>query len=270
MSIVNEELPWVLCDVLGVVYAISCKSVLSLNQLLKVTPLPSSPPEIRGVIDFRGRVIQLVDTRKLLNLKSNQEDINEFCAMMDARYNDHLNWITTLENSVLNKTKFTLTTDPHKCAFGKWYDSYKPLNRNVTALLKKFDAPHKAVHKLGVTVEEMINRNDHDGAITLINAVRNTELKQMVHLFEEIKQGYKESKSEISVVLGNDDHCMSITADEIVAIEHLKEIDQELLDETMTKADFIVGVGKRKNDSVVFLMSDEYILNTYSGCKVSS
>lgn len=40
--------------------------------------------------------------------------------MLAERETDHVNWINELERSVQEKRKFTLTTDPYKCAFGKW------------------------------------------------------------------------------------------------------------------------------------------------------
>ena len=269
MNMSKEQTPWVLLDIAGIIYAMSCEFVLSLGQLQKVTALPLAPDVIRGVMDFRGKSIELIDTRKLLNLKSSEEEINDFCEMMNARYNDHLNWITNLENSVLNNTKFTLTTDPHKCAFGKWYDNYKPSNTQMKFMLAKFDAPHKAVHRLGVTVEELIKNNDTETAISLINSVKDTDLKQMVHLFDDVKEGYRQSRCESFLVLGDENHALAITADEILSIENIGEIDQDLLQETMTQSDCLLGVGKRKDGSSVFLFHDEHILNTFSSRKLS-
>lgn len=113
---------------------IPCEFVLSLSQLKNVTPLPESPKEISGVIDFRGHMVELIDIKNILNFKPTKEEIQEFCELMDARRQDHINWLTTLENSVKNETEFTLTTDPHKCAFRKWYDSYNPDIGNIMFL----------------------------------------------------------------------------------------------------------------------------------------
>lgn len=77
------------------------------------------------MIDFRGKTIELLDTRTLLNVKSISEEIREFCDMIDARRQDHINWLNKLESCVHDDVEFTLTTDPHKCAFGKWYDHYE-------------------------------------------------------------------------------------------------------------------------------------------------
>ena len=261
----KENLPWVLISIAKVTYAISCEFVLSLSQLEVVTPLPRSPIEIRGVIDFRGQIIELLNIRKMLNLKSSEEEIQEFFALMEARRQDHINWLTTLENSVKNETEFTLTTDPHKCAFGKWYDSYDPKNGNImfNVAFARFDTPHKAIHEIGIKAGELLKNNNKKGAIELIESTRNTTLKEMMHLFDDLKAAFRESKREIVIVIGDGKDNISVAVDEIVAIEHLTEIDQDLIKNTMTDTEYISGIGKRKNGASVLLLNDDYLLERY-------
>lgn len=259
--------PWVLLELEDVIYATSCESVLSLNQLSDATPLPKAPSEVRGVINFRGRIIELLDTRKLLGIKSITEEVAEFNAMMEQRYNDHLNWINTLENTVKNDTEFTLTTDPHKCAFGKWYDSYNSKNTNVMFLstFAKFDKPHKEIHGVAHKAEHLIAAGDRQAAIDLIESTKNTKLKEMLHLFDEIKEAYAESLKEIVVVTGeNESKCVGLSVDLITSIEHLTDFDENLVKDSMTGTEYLSGIARRKDGSVVILLNDEYILNKYS------
>ena len=90
----------------------------------------------------------------------------------------------------------------------------------------------------------------------------------MMHIFDDIKEAFKESKREILLVLGDGEHNISISVDKVVAIEHLNEIDQDLIKSTITKTEYLLGIGKRKNDAPVFLLNDEYILKTFSGQKL--
>lgn len=257
--------PWVLLAINNIVYGISCESVLSLSQLPEVNTLPVAPPEVRGVIHFRDKLIQLIDTRKILNIKTIIDSINEFNTMIDARYKDHLNWINTLENTVYDDTEFTLTTDPHKCAFGKWYDSYDSKNSNMMFLstFAKFDKPHKAIHQIAIKAKELIEKGNKEAAIELIDSTKNTELKQMLSLFDDIKEAYKESLKEIVMVIGNENDCVGLSVDRITAIEHLSEIDENLIKESITNTEYLSGMGKRKNGSVAFLLNDEYILSKF-------
>lgn len=257
--------PWVLVDVNNVVYAFSCESVLSLMQIPEITKLPKVPKEVRGVIDFRSRSIQLIDTRILLSLKSIEEDIKDFDAMIDQRYKDHLNWLETLEKCVKDDVEFTLTTDPHKCAFGKWYDSYHLDDANImfSSVFAKFDEPHKAIHQIGIKARELVESGRKNEAFDLIDSVRNTTLKLMINLFDELKNAYKESRRETVIVLGEENKCVGLSVDQIVAIEHLFDFDENFIKESMTNTEYLLGVAKRKNDTVVLLLNDDYILSQY-------
>lgn len=266
MNISKINSPWVLLNINNVNYGISCESVLSLSQLPKVTSMPAVPPEIRGVINFRDKIIQLVDTRTLLRTKTITEDIKEFNEIIDQRCQDHLNWINTLEATVNNNTEFALTTDPHKCAFGKWYDNYNINNSNLmfSSVFAKFDKPHKAIHQIAIRVKELTAKGDKKAALELIESTKNTELEQMLHLFKEIKEAYVDSKKEIVVTIGeNEQHCLSLSVDKITAIEHLFEIDEDLIRDSITSTEYIAGIGKRKDGSVAFLLNDEYILSKF-------
>lgn len=258
--------PWVLIELNKVVYAISCEAVLSLNQVPTITPMPKSPREVRGVIDFRNKIIELLDTRTLLGIKSITEEIKDFAEMMDQRFKDHTNWIETLEKSVFLENEFTLTTDPHKCAFGKWYDNYQIDNSNTKLLstYKKFDKPHQAIHKIGITAKELIDNGKKEEAIALIKSTKETELKQMFHLFDDIKDAFAESKRETVVVFGvNENKCIGLSVDQITAIEHLFEIDENFIQDSVTNTDYLSGIAKRKDDSVVLIINDDYILKKY-------
>lgn len=262
MNEVKISSPWVLLDINGIVYAVSCESVLSLSQLQTINPVPTLPAQVRGVIEFRDRLIQLVDSRTLLGFKKMDDEIKDFNDLMEQRYKDHENWVKTLEDSVLHDTEFTLTTDPHQCAFGKWYDSYKPKSANIMFLstFAKFDEPHKAIHKIGITAKQLIEKGKKQEAIDLVNSVKNTELKQMIQLFKELKEAYGYSRKEIVVVIGTDEkNCIGLSVDQIVAIEHLFEIDENLIKDQITETEYLEGLGKRKDGSVVFLLNDDYI-----------
>lgn len=257
--------PWVLLRINNVIYSVSCNVVLSLSQLPFITPLPKSPTEIRGVMDFRGKSIQVLDSRIMLGSPPISADIEDFYMLMEQRYNDHLNWINTLEKTVNEGTDFTLTTDPHKCAFGKWYDSYNPKNTNIMFLttFAKFDAPHKAIHQIAIKAQEMIHKGCKKEALEYISSVKNSELKQMLSLFDDLKIAYNDSNKEIAVVLGDNSKCVALSVDYIVAIENLTDIDENLISDSITNIQYLSGIAKRKDGSVAFLLNDEYILKQF-------
>lgn len=263
MKEIKENLPWVLLDVAGIVYAISCEHVLSLHQVGKITPVPNSPDEISGVIDFRGQIIQLLNIRYILSIKAAEDEILEFERLMDQRKQDHMTWLETLKDSIVNNKPFSLTTDHHACAFGKWYDNFHTDDTNLMFILAKFDEPHKAIHRVGIDACNLAARGNREGAMKLIERTNDTILHRMIDLFEQVKEAYRESKKEILVVFGDNARSIGIAVDEIVAIEYLRDFDEELIKNTITNTDYLIGTGKRKDGKVVFLLNDECLLQTF-------
>ncbi|MCL2081217.1 MAG: chemotaxis protein CheW [Oscillospiraceae bacterium] len=71
---VSGDFPWVLFSVGDVVYAIFSKHVLSIEILNATTPLVDSPIYARGITNFRGDMISLIDLRMLFGLPPNVLD----------------------------------------------------------------------------------------------------------------------------------------------------------------------------------------------------
>lgn len=257
---------WVLLNLVGNIYAISCQTVLSLFKVTEIIPLPAFSEEIRGVIKYQEKIIQLIDIKRIFNLKPTQEELDEFSKLMQMRKQDHINWLTDLESSVQNNTKFTLTTDPHKCAFGKWYDSFDANETNnimfMTAFAR-FDTPHKAIHELGIKAKKLVENNDREAAIRLINEAKNKELGQMMHLFDDLMEAYIESKREVVVVFGEGQEIICLVADEIVSIEDLGDVDKDLLEETIGCSEYLLGIAKRKDGQPVFVIDHQFLINKF-------
>lgn len=261
--------PHVLVDVAGLIYAVPCNYVLSLEQLNVVTPIPTSFPEVRGVVKFRGKIIELLNTRVLFNSKTIDEDVNNFFALMDAKLEDQLNWFKNLEECVENGKEFVLANDSNQSEFAKWYDKFKDTmtTHDATLVLEvaKFDKPYKAVYKAGVDALNMTRRGNKEGAIKLIQETKSNELKELISIFSSVKETYSNSKKEIMLVLGKtEQEAISLAVDEVVAIEHIFEVDEALLSETTTNTDYIKAVAKRKNNTVIFVLNSEAILGNYS------
>jgi methyl-accepting chemotaxis protein len=78
---------------------------------------------------------------------------NKLKAEMEEREIDHLLWAASLCQTFSDKTKTAITveTDPHKCAFGKWYygEGRKEAEKMLPVLkevLAKIEEPHNHLH----------------------------------------------------------------------------------------------------------------------------
>ena len=69
----TADFPWVLFSVNNVVYAVFSTHVLSIEILGDSTPLVNSPAYSRGITNFRGDMIALIDIRTLFCLPTREE-----------------------------------------------------------------------------------------------------------------------------------------------------------------------------------------------------
>lgn len=261
----EKDLPWVILNIAGENYAISTKNIISLNRIPDIIHPPNAPKEIRGMIKFREKIIELLNIRTILGFKTIEEEIEDFKNLMDLRLQDHKNWLDKLNKIVTDDLEFDLITDPHKCAFGKWYDAYDVKNTSIMfqSAFAKFDIPHKRIHEIAIKAEGFIKQKDKQSAIDLIQKTKDNELKQMMFLFEEIKLAYIDSKREIVTVLGNESKYICMAVDEVLSIEYLTDFEEDLIKESITDSEYLMGIAKRKNGTALVLLNDDYLLSQF-------
>jgi purine-binding chemotaxis protein CheW len=220
----------------------------------KVTRVPDGIDYMPGTITVRGSIIPLIDFRIYTGQPSANQDIDDFCQLMDQRLKDHQNWITELKASIDEEREFKLATDPHKCAFGKWYDNYKSDDRMINHILKKFDGPHKAIHSIAEKVNKLVRENKCAEAHESIDRTSGTELLRMVALFTEIKEAVREAgRRRIAMVLEIEGKTIALDIDEVVSVEHISNIENAPKRQS-GRVD-ISRIGRReKNDDIVLLM----------------
>jgi len=253
--------PWVIFMLAKESYAVPCQYVQMMGVVPSVTTIPNAPAFIRGTIQNRNQTTPLIDLRVRLNMLSFP---NELETQMKRREQDHINWINELENSVKENRLFELTTDHHKCKFGKWFDTYEPKSYEEGEFLKKFDTPHQKIHKIAIKVEEYVKKKEQRRALEIIKQVRDNELVEMINLFPEfIEITRQQTEKEVVVILDDNNSRTSITADSIIGVEKLKENTFEPIStiERTEDSTLIYGIAKlTKSDSVVLLLDVKNLL----------
>ena len=80
------DFPWVLFSIDDVVYGIFSTHVLSIEILSETTPLVNSPHYTRGITNFRGDMISLIDLRALFGLPEVEqtEDFREMMVVLEV------------------------------------------------------------------------------------------------------------------------------------------------------------------------------------------
>ncbi|MDH5751481.1 MAG: chemotaxis protein CheW [Deltaproteobacteria bacterium] len=240
-------------------YALQADSIQEMVQIAEVRQLPLGVEFLRGLITIRDKAMPLFDLRTRLGLSSLDESIEKLIELFDAREQDHINWLIELEQSVKERRPFKLTTDPHKCAFGRWYDNFKSENLIVQAQLGKFDQPHKSIHAIAEQVAEMEERGEFDEALALIETTRNQELALMITLFEQTRRVIRETRRELAVLVYFNSSIIALAVDGVHSVEQLKASDGGEL--SFTVNDMVQGFGKSNMEDMVMLLDHTRLLS---------
>lgn len=257
--------PWVVFMLHTTQMAISAEHVQSMVVVSEPSKVPNASDHVRGVINLRGTIVPLIDLRVRLGMPSFLAEVEEFCSLMDQREQDHRRWIEELEASVREQRAFTLATDPHQCAFGKWYDSYQPASYTLASLLKQFEAPHRVIHGIAEKVFTLEKKGDTAGAYKLIEECHDRELAQMITLFGQAKEYYRTQNREVSLVLEHHRKLVALAVDSIEAVEHFEEGSMAEAPPAFAAAaeenKFVTLTGRRKhNGSTVLILDAEQIV----------
>lgn len=258
MNNINAEMLFVVFQLQGNSYAIKSDHVAAITLFDEVTPVAGHGEDIRGLVLHRGQTIPLLDMRRKLKQIPLKEELARFEQMLHARKEDHLNWIDALTTTVRTGTDFRLATDPHQCAFGKWYDHFQTENHHLRFHLKKIDKPHRKLHHTAVLVLELMQKGDQAGAERLIEQAKRDYVSPLVKLLEQTTSIYTASVREIAIVVAYQDLTVGLIVDEVEGVEQLQILECDI---PMKSYDYMIGIGKRYgSESLVILLNDELII----------
>lgn len=213
-----------------------------------ITPVPNMAPHVRGVIDFHGGTVPLYDLRIKMGLPSLPEETDEVVAALKLRKQDHLSWLDKLKHEVEGGTTITVETDPHRCAFGRWYDTYQPDSLALQSYMTQFDAPHQKVHRIAIEAQQYVHNNDQAGAQRLIAATEENELKKLVRLFDEAEEKIKNLSFEYAIVIDLPGHDrFALCADSLKHFDRFAEVIYPLPKVfTEERLNFIDAIGRQQ------------------------
>jgi purine-binding chemotaxis protein CheW len=258
----GRSTPWVIVQIKKGLFALPTSVLRQMVMIPEVTAVPALPDYVRGVICLRGQVMPLVDLRRRMGLTSVPDEVQAFCKLMEDREGDHRRWLDELRRSVIDRCEFKLATDPHQCAFGKWYDTYRADDPWIAAQLAKFDAPHQRIHSLALEVKELLAREDPLAASRLINETGAATLASMIKLFADLKNMVRESRSETVAILSLSNRSVAATVDSPVAIEELAVEDLSALASSHNGMIRRLGKRKKNRDLVLIIEADRILVNS--------
>jgi len=246
-------------------YGVATPYVQTMVAMPEVTSIPHRPEWSRGVVNLRGQIIiPIIDLRRRLGMDSYLDNIYKLIDLMHQRERDHRNWLEELQNSVMEDRTFSLATDPHKCKFGQWYDSYKPKTLTEAQFLQKFEEPHERIHSIAVRVQELRAQQKQAEAMDLINKTRDCDLAEMIRLFDQFRALVRELRyTEIALVIENLDKKIGMAVDSIESVEMLEIDSAEEFPETLQLRgnNLTQYVAKRrKTGEILYLLDAQAII----------
>ncbi|WP_415891579.1 CZB domain-containing protein [Neptuniibacter sp. PT8_73] len=189
-----------------------------------------------GYLDFRNTLVQVFECATSLAHSKERDTILELIAEIKVYQQAHIDWMDALEHSIRSNEPFTKARDPHACAFGQWFYSYKTEDDGLRALLDKIEQPHKDIHSLGDKLLDMSSAGKQEEAVEMLRIERQTSLKKLLRTLEHIQEYLKNSIHPIVLHLTKDGRTpwFSMVLDNIgdiidyspVAMDNLKKIDQ--------------------------------------------
>lgn len=185
-------------------YALPVDAIQYITTLDAIQPheVPRGKSGLSRVFTFQNEQISLFNFSRLIGSTSQLEECIALIEMLDQRKQDHLDWMAALEESLRSGSEFIKAKDPHKCAFGTWYDHYHTNDEELRAIMVRFDEPHKRIHALAEKLLSMAkNQSKLQEALNILEEERHSTLKQLLKLFSQAKSRLSDMLKPVVVIL---------------------------------------------------------------------
>jgi chemotaxis signal transduction protein len=250
MEIENRTNLFVNFKVKDQTYALSADIVESIFELKQeLTPVPKSSDCVMGLIPLRGKFMPVIDLRRLIGLESLDQEEKAFIQMLHDRKQDHIRWVEQLEKSVEEDVPFTLATDHHQCAFGKWYDQYQAPSHAVRLAMGSIDAPHQAIHRSAIDC--FACREDREKQRRIIRNVTTPAMNGVLRGIDQMIAEFTSGRRKMCIAISENGTRYGIAVDAILSVEQMEKV--QALD-VLGENELVCGYGSSKSQEHILLM----------------
>ncbi|MEG0036358.1 MAG: chemotaxis protein CheW [Oscillospiraceae bacterium] len=208
-------------------FTLNSANVMAIMEMPAVEGIPEAPVGMRGIFMHMGRAVPMLDLRTALGKNTLDSEYLSFVAMLEQRKRDHYHWVEELNRSIEQHEQFHLATDPHKCAFGEWYYSFKSDNNAINHHMKKIEAPHSLLHGAALEAEacnQEHNKCKREKCIKeILYEAEHVYAKTVIDLIEEAKNVMKDSYREMALVIEHNDKYYGLAVDEVLSVEEVED-----------------------------------------------
>ena len=157
-----------------------------------------------GYLDFRNTLVQVFECATALSQIKERDSIIKLVADIKTYQQAHIDWVTSLEHSIVSSEPFTKPRDPRLCAFGQWFYAFKTDDEGLRALLDKIEDPHKHIHSLADKLLDIAAKGEHDQAVEVLRIEKQTTLKKLLRVLDYINDYLNNSIHPIVLHLTKD------------------------------------------------------------------
>jgi len=198
--------------------------------------------------------------------------------MMNARKQDHINWVKEFIRCADTGEPFTLASDENKCALGRWYNQYHTSNGMIRHQLKKIESPHRLLHGTVARLEDC--RNHYTGAEfeakkeALKRELTSAYMPQVLSILEDSKEIFRSQRRSLLIVIDTGSFSFAMSVDEVLSVEELVDVASTDEIKNLKGSPYIKEIKKspRIDGRLIFVISDgklaeiarEYRLETVS------
>ena len=246
-------------------YCVDSRIIETIMQMPQCDFLPGAPSCVIGIFRYRDQALQAVDLRSVLGEPTLQREYEDFAQMLKDRKQDHVNWVLELERCMDTGERFKLTTDPHQCAFGKWYDSFTSDNMQLMHLLRKIDEPHRKLHHAAEEAmacqRDCANCQRSECLQKILEQVKKNYESQVLSLLDRAVELFKSTVFREMALVLRGKYPAALIVDEVLSVEVLEPISQQYAMPNVRRASYVEGVYKsQKREGMILKLDLEKML----------
>lgn len=268
-SIEMNESPFIVFKIQGSLYCVNSRHIATILQLPPVQSATDAVAHVTGMFSHRGAVVEMFDIRSALGFPTLNQEYEEFAQMLEDRKQDHINWVKELERSLMAGEKFRLATDPHKCAFGKWYDHYQFANDATAFHMRKIEEPHRRLHQAAEAAETCsrgcASCTREECLSSVLKRVKEESVQQIISLLDEAKEIFHSTVYNEMVLLVSGTG-VGLVVDEVLAVEMLAPAEGMDVMQVLHDASMIAGIRQlSKKSELIPELNLSALLHEYRG-----
>ncbi len=259
------DMPWIIFNLCQNKFAVCSDMISGMTELpSEIVPIPTANKALRGVGVIRGQIVPLIDLREFFNMRSLDDEYEEFKEMLEQRKQEHINWANELKRCLETGEQFTLATNPHECKFGKWIDGYTSNRNDLNAHVAHISKPHSKLHKIAEEIfRDDISETDKE---ELLYEADIFYLPKILDLIDEGKELFKSNFRGIVLLVQpkETDKMMGLICDEVYSVE---EADVVLKGNTLRRiysSPYICGIAHTERvEGEIVMLDAKKMMNLY-------